>query len=106
LTFKKFDQGKPEFDMVAQFDKEFGEVNQVMEFGAQKYGRDNWKLADSKGLKRYRNAAIRHIFASYFNPIDSDSGLSHLAHALTNLLFISYLGRAAQVDDKVKSAQI
>lgn len=92
-AFLKYDTGKPEFDLVSQFDKELGEINNVMKHGADKYGLDNWKLCTPEGIRRYRNAAMRHLLSSFSNPIDLDSGCSHYAHVITNLLFIAYLER-------------
>ena len=89
--FKKYDQGKPRFDYLTPFTKEFGEVNKVLDYGAvvKKYGKDNWRLGSNEdSISRNKNAALRHLFASLGGePIDSESGLPHLAHALCDILF-------------------
>lgn len=56
------------------------EVLKVRDFGAIKYSADNWKLGFS--YKRGLNAALRHLNAFIGGEaLDSESGLSHLAHA-------------------------
>lgn len=90
--FTKFDAGKPEFQLIAQFYEDLGVCNEVLEMGAKKYGRDNWKKGRSpEDIQRYKNAALRHIFASMNGePIDAESGRPHLYHALCSLLFVSW----------------
>lgn len=59
----------------------------VLQFGAQKYAAHNWR----KGIEWQRtiDAALRHLMA-YNNgeDIDPESGLSHAAHAMCNLMFL------------------
>jgi hypothetical protein len=76
---KKFDETKPDMSMISR--ELLEAVAQVRMFGAQKYERDNWRL----GFKYSRSiaAAMRHIAA--FNAgedLDTESGLSHIAHAV------------------------
>jgi hypothetical protein len=63
------------------------EVGKVLTFGAKKYDEHNWR----KGFKfsRVSSAAMRHLFA-WMRGQDNDpeTGLSHLAHAATCLLFL------------------
>ena len=91
--FTKQDEGKPCFDMISSLSKEMGLVNEIMLHGAKKYGKDNWKLAKTKeDMDRYKSAVIRHIMSSFQGEIlDKDSGLNHLAHAITGLLFVLHL---------------
>lgn len=61
------------------------EVAKVAEFGAQKYGVDNYR----KGLNwsTYVGSLLRHTFQWYTGEeIDHESGLHHLAHAAWNAL--------------------
>jgi hypothetical protein len=92
-AFTKNDSGKPKFSLIAQFQKELGQINDVMEYGAVKYGRDNWKLAnDKESIDRYLDACIRHVLSARNGDVrDSESNLCHLDHALANLLFIQHL---------------
>jgi hypothetical protein len=64
------------------------EVIKVLEFGAKKYAPDNWKYVDDAEA-RYWDAAMRHIVAYKIeDKADSETGLSHLAHAICCLLFL------------------
>lgn len=75
----KYDQGKPDLSMVSYELVET--VARVREFGAKKYERNNWK----RGFKITRSlaAALRHIFLFLSGETnDSESGISHLGHAV------------------------
>ena len=73
---------------------------QIMEMGAEKYGDENWL----KGMNWSRSfsAAMRHLEAHDSGQlIDDESGLPHLAHALTNILFlITYEQKGIGTDDR------
>ena len=89
LTGRKFDAGKLDYTLVPWAGVE--EIVKVLEFGAQKYARDNWKLV-ANAEQRYLAAAFRHLVA--FNKgerEDPETGLSHLAHAGCCLLFLMAL---------------
>jgi len=65
------------------------DIASVVAYGADKYGDDNWKKVSGTG--RYWAALGRHISAmgdAGGNDIDCESGLSHAAHASTNILFL------------------
>lgn len=84
---KKFDQGKPDVSLVTK--ELIFAAAKALEFGAEKYGRDNYKLG-MKWTKIY-NALMRHMLA--FNSkedLDPESGLSHLYHAAANLNMLIY----------------
>lgn len=77
------------------------ELTKVLEFGAQKYDRDNWK----KGLKYQSviDSVERHLIAFRNNEdVDDESGCLHLAHAACNLMFlINYFKRKLlNLDDR------
>lgn len=67
------------------------EINKVLEFGAKKYNAHNWKKGEGFKYTRVLNSLLRHVFA-YMRGEDKDpeSGLSHLAHAGCNILFLLY----------------
>jgi hypothetical protein len=67
------------------------EVAEVLTFGANKYAPDNWKhVGDAQA--RYLSAAYRHLLAyQKGQENDSESNLSHLAHASCCLMFLHYL---------------
>jgi hypothetical protein len=82
----KLDGDKPRYDLEQVLATE--EVMKVLTYGANKYSADNWRLVPDFE-KRYYSASRRHI-ASYMRGelIDPESGLSHLAHAITCLSYI------------------
>ena len=64
------------------------EVVKVLEFGAVKYGEENWKKLEClRG--RCEQAAMRHLIAYMKNEDkDPETGLSHMAHLTCNALFL------------------
>jgi len=88
--FTKFDDTKPKPDLLPK--DALLEVAEVMTFGAKKYGMNNWKECKPEEQHRYMAALYRHLFAYELGEDkDSDSGLRHLAHAATNILFLLHL---------------
>lgn len=88
LLFRKDDSGKPEFELLP-FELLSG-VNKILQYGRDKYGIENWKK-DGFQLSRAYNALFRHMIAFWNGEdIDKESGLSHLDHAMCNLLFMKY----------------
>lgn len=84
----KLDNGKPRHSLLPK-----GSINSiiaVLEFGAKKYEANNWQKVDN-AKERYYDAAMRHI-DSWWNgeKHDKETGLHHLAHAATNLLFLKW----------------
>ena len=73
--------------------KALHEVVQVLEFGKNKYGIDNWKKFYRKEDEhRFMGALLRHMFAYLRGEeFDNQTGITHLAHASCNLLFIQEL---------------
>lgn len=100
--FRKFDSGKPLMSAVVP---EFREgLAKVLTFGANKYSRNNW-LQGTEYL-RLLDSVHRHIAAfERGEDLDPESGLSHLYHAATNLMFISYFqehyDKYSQFDDRI-----
>ena len=83
---RKFDTGKPDFTLLPWDAVE--QVVRVLDFGAKKYARDNWKhVADAD--RRYLAAAFRHLAAHAKGEVnDPETGISHLAHAGCCVLFL------------------
>ena len=88
----KHDDGKPDWSLVP-FESLEGMVK-VLEFGAQKYAGWNWTTNGGFPYMRVLRSCLRHLFAwSRGEDKDPESGLSHIHHAMCNLLFIShYIG--------------
>ena len=89
--FVKADSGKLQWSLLPFAEVE--EVVKVLMNGASKYSPDNWKKCDD--TKRYEDALMRHVIAYIKgNKIDEVSqggdGLSHLAHAVCNCLFLMW----------------
>jgi hypothetical protein len=70
------------------------EVVRVLERGAEKYARDNWRSVPD-GINRYRKAGLRHRIADALGEAnDPETGHSHLAHSVCCDLFVLALLRA------------
>lgn len=86
--FTKYNQGKAKLTLLPIKAKTL--VAHVIAFGADKYGKDNWKLCNDKSI--YVDAALRHIDAFLSGEKhDEESGMDHLAHAVANLMFVMEL---------------
>lgn len=105
--FAKADKQKMTFELVP-FDL-LAEVNLVLQHGAAKYGVLNWQHEEGYKHSRCYNALLRHMFAWWRGQdLDPETGLSHLAHAMCNLLFLTYhyrYNRNADCDDRPKEEQ-
>lgn len=87
--FKKNDKGKPTFELIP-FEL-LAEVNKVLEHGKKTYGLLNWQKKEGFVFSRPFNALLRHMFAWWRGEDnDPETGLSHLSHAMCNLLFLMY----------------
>ena len=81
----KYDSAKPRMNLLPP--KAIIEVSKVLTFGAEKYDAENWRKLDDL-QNRYTAGALRHIFAHMDGEeLDSETNLSHLAHAMCCLLF-------------------
>lgn len=100
--FIKHDSDKPATGLIPP--RAISRVAEVLAYGARKYAPNNWRKSPT--VTRYPAAALRHVFA-YMTGEDSDpeTGLPHLAHASTCLLFqleLDELGRDSQTDDRIQ----
>lgn len=98
--FTKHDAGRLRPSLLPELGLE--EVAQVLEYGARKYGANNWDKCEDP--RRYHDAARRHM-AKYNNArqrdhedADEESGLSHLGHAAACLLILIELERMKRGD--------
>lgn len=74
-------------------------VAEVLAFGNTKYAPFSWALVPSED---YVDAIYRHLAAARLGEVnDKESGLSHLAHAITNLMFL--LDRQQCTEESVMS---
>tara|TARA_Y100000310_G_scaffold342527_1_gene446179 strand:- start:24216 stop:24560 length:345 start_codon:yes stop_codon:yes gene_type:complete len=85
----KFDGGKVRPSLLPVESLE--QICEVLEFGAQKYAANSWQSVEG-GKERYFDALQRHLWAFQKGEVnDPETGLSHLAHAGCNILFLLYL---------------
>lgn len=97
---KKFDGEKPALAFLPTEPLE--EVAEILDFGAEKYGRNNWQIGTS--WMRFASAALRHLFAWIRGEdLDPETGKSHLAHAACNLLFLMWYQRHGKGEDDRQS---
>lgn len=81
----KYDAGKVRLDLLPV--QPLVDIGQVLTYGAQKYDERNWE----KGFawSRPYAATLRHLFAWWSGEDnDPETGLSHLAHAACEVLFL------------------
>lgn len=82
----KHDIGKVRYSLLPK--GVLGKVLNILEFGTNKYSKDNWQQVPN-ARDRYYDAAMRHIQAWYYGETkDPETGESHLAHALCCLMFL------------------
>lgn len=102
ITGVKKDEGKPRWELLP-FDAVEGAVK-ILTFGAVKYAARNWENGIMYG--RVFGAIIRHLWKWWQGEnLDAESGMSHLDHALCELLFLSAYEKRkmTQLDDRPNS---
>lgn len=98
----KFDQEKPRMDLISPVALE--ELAKVLTHGAKKYSAWNW--SNGIAYTRVLAALLRHIYA-YLRGEDKDpeTGLSHIAHAMCNCMFLLHFDKfRREFDDREKAA--
>lgn len=83
---KKYDDGKTRYDLIPP--EMLEGMGRVFSYGAFKYGDRNWENGGI-GYNRYFAALMRHMWAYHAGePLDPESGMSHLWHAACNLAML------------------
>ena len=97
-TSVKHDGGKAQLSIIPKVALEY--EAQALMYGANKYGRDNYKLGME--YTRLLDATLRHIYAFREKEDDDpESSLSHLGHARANLaMLIYYVENEIGTDDR------
>lgn len=83
----RYNTGKPQWTLV-DFES-LEPLVRVMEFGANKYARENWK----KGLvlDQILESLARHLFALMKKEVvDPESMCEHIGHIMANAMFYKY----------------
>jgi len=94
----KYDDGKLLMSLVKP---EFIEgVAEVLTYGANKYAPNSWQNVED-GKRRYTDALLRHL-NQYLKgeEKDDESGLEHLKHIATNIMFLQHLDDNNSKPDK------
>jgi hypothetical protein len=85
MTALRYNEGKPQYSYVDLTCLE--PCARVLEFGAKKYSRDNWR----KGMptEQLLDSLMRHISALQRGElVDPESGISHIGHIQANAMFL------------------
>lgn len=97
-TGTKHDAGKPMCELLSS--QALVGTATVLTFGAKKYSAHNWRL----GIvwSRLIGSTLRHLFAfAGGEDLDPESGLPHIDHAATNIMFLQEFYRTRKdLDDR------
>ncbi len=87
----KYDEGKLLMSLVDP--RYIEDVAGVLTFGAKKYKPNSWQTVED-AERRYTDALLRHTTAFLKGEyLDPESGLTHLSHMATNIMFLSHFER-------------
>lgn len=92
----RYNKGKPQYSLIALDCLE--ECARVLEFGAKKYARDNWR----KGMPQNEiiDSLLRHLSAlQRGEEIDPESGLPHIGHIQCNAMFLGNKNNVVESSD-------
>ena len=84
----RYNQGKVEWSLVDY--KSLEPMVRVLEYGVQKYARNNWK----KGMPATQiiESMLRHTYKLLEGElVDPESGIEHIGHIQCNAMFLSYV---------------
>lgn len=83
----RHNEGKPKLSFIFDFPNSMNAVANVMEQGAEKYDRNNWKKGGP--ITEIEDSLLRHV-RDFHNCQDDDkeSKQNHLAHVVANACFI------------------
>lgn len=100
----KYDNGKTPFALLPP--EALTEIAEVLGFGANKYGQNNWRMdGDKTNWSRTYSSAQRHLNAFWSGEDhDPESGMPHLSHAITQLmiLMVHIMDGHTDMDDRYK----
>ena len=99
----KYDDNKPPHALIPP--ECLTQVAEVLGYGAKKYGAHNWRYdLNSTTFSRTYSSIQRHLNAYWAGEDnDQESGLSHLAHAATQVFILMTQAKHGQtMDDRYK----
>lgn len=99
----RYNKNKPQYSLLDLIALEPG--TRVLEFGAKKYARDNWK----KGMpvSQILDSLLRHLAALRSGElIDPESGLSHIGHIQCNAMFLGNPNNTQDVTPNVTDGDL
>ena len=95
---KRYNEGKPQWSLVNY--KSLEPMVRVLEFGCEKYDRDNWK----KGMPTHKilESMQRHLAALMDGEqFDSETGISHMGHIQANAMFYNYHTKNGEIESEI-----
>lgn len=95
----RFNEGKPQLSYVLSARYAVEGIAKVMEYGATKYDRDNWKAGLS--AENCIDSLLRHL-TKYLDgeEYDDESLCHHLDHVATNALFLAHHHNKRKPEDR------
>lgn len=93
---ERYNKGKPQYSLIDL--QALEQCARVLEFGAKKYARDNWK----KGMPvtQILDSLLRHLAALRAGElIDPESGLPHIGHIQCNAMFLGNPNNVQDITD-------
>lgn len=96
----KHDEGKARLDLIPP--QALLDIAEVLAYGAEKYSDHNWRENGGMEYSRLYAAAQRHMLSFWDGrTLDSETGMSHLAHAACCIIFLmSYEAEDIGKDDR------
>lgn len=93
----RYNNGKPQLSHIGL--DCFTEAAKVMEYGAKKYARDNWRKGQP--LEQLLDSLLRHVAALQSGEqVDPESGCHHIGHIQANAMFLGLWLKQQQEEKK------
>lgn len=99
----RFNSGKPKYSYIDLTCLE--PCARVMEYGATKYSKDNWKKGSNES--QIIDSLLRHIAALQRGEVfDPESGLSHVGHIQANAMFLGNIHNTLDIPVSTNLSEI